>query len=269
MIKILKTDNTYRRDQEFIDISFWDCAKIKTQNTPWEWKENMLTRYCLILVSDGSVRFKINKKETVILESNMLLMLAPNTLISAYEQSSASTIWIVTFQCDDFIFFDFPHNYLAINASSTIHPMFNQLNSYVVHHSKPHFYYDSLLMMILDEISKQIITDEKKRQIYDEICEYISRHVNEDMTVQKISDVMNYNKDYLGRIIRECNGSNIKQLIIDEKLKLSKNLLQMTNYSCEKIGALIGINSANKFIKFFKYHTGETPSEYRAAYQFI
>ena len=269
MIKILKTDNTYRRDQEFIDVSFWDCAKIKTQNSSWVWQENMLTRYCLILVSDGAVTFKINKKETVVLENNTLLLLPPNTLISAHEQSTSSTIWIVTFQCDDFIFFDFSHSYLAANASSAMLPMFNQLNSYVVHRSKPHYYYDSLLMLILDEVSKQIITDEKKSQIYDEICEYISRHVNENLTVQKISDVMNYNKDYLGRIIRECNGSNIKRLIIDEKLKLSKNLLQMTNYSCEKIGLLIGISSANKFIKFFKYHTGETPSEYRAAYQFI
>jgi YesN/AraC family two-component response regulator len=124
-------------------------------------------------------------------------------------------------------------------------------------------------MLILDEVNRHIITDENKRQIYDEICEYISKHVSEELTVQSISDAMNYNKDYLGRIIRECNGSNIKQLIIEEKLTAAKSLLRMTNYSCEKIGALIGLSSANKFVKFFKYHTGETPSEYRSTYQLL
>ena len=62
MIKVLKLDDTYRRDQEFVDFSFLDCAKITTQSSSWVWKENMLTRYCLILVSDGCIKFKINKK---------------------------------------------------------------------------------------------------------------------------------------------------------------------------------------------------------------
>ena len=269
MIKVLKTDDTYRRDQEFVDISFWDCTKITTQSSSWVWKSNMLMRYCLILVSDGCVKFNINKKETVVLENNMLLLAAPNTLISAKEQSTSSTIYMITFECNDFVFFNFPESYITVKASSAITPMFYQLNSHVVHHTKPHYYYDSLLMLILDEVNRHKITDENKRQIYDEVCQYISQHVNEELTVQKISNALNYNKDYLGRMIRNCNEANIKHLIIEEKLTAAKNLLQMTNYSCEKIGALIGLSSANKFVKFFKYHTGKTPSEYRNTKQFM
>lgn len=269
MIKVLKLDDTYRRDQEFVDFSFLDCAKITTQSSSWVWKENMLTRYCLILVSDGCIKFKINKKETVVLENDMILLVTPNTLISAKEQSSSSTIWMITFQCDDFMFFDLTSNHITAKASGAITPMFYQLNTHVVHRSKSHYYYDSLLLLILDEVNRHIITDENKRQIYDEVCEYISKHVSEELTVQSISDAMNYNKDYLGRIIRECNGSNIKQLIIEEKLTTAKNLLHMTNYSCDRIGALVGLSSANKFVKFFKYHTGETPSEYRSSHQVL
>ena len=269
MIKIMKTDETYRRDKEFVDVTFWDCAKITTQKTSWVWKDNMVMRYCLILISEGCVSFKINKKENVTLEKNTLLMVAPNTIISAKELSTSSTIWMITFECDDFIFFDFTSSYITARASGAIPPMFSQLNSHVVHQNKPHYYYDSLLMLILDEVNRHIITDENKRQIYDEVCSYISHHVNETLTVQKISDAINYNKDYLGRIIRECSGSNVKQLIVDEKLTSAKNLLQMTNYSCEKIGEMIGISSANKFVKFFKYHTGESPSEYRKTHQLL
>ena len=269
MIKILKTDDTYRRDREFVDIAFYDCAKITTQSSSWVWKDNMLMRYCLILVSEGCVSFRINKKESVVLENDTLLLLAPNTIVSAKERSSSSTIWMVTFSCDDFIFFNLTSGYVTAKASGAITPMFYQLNSHVVHRSKPHYYYDSLLLLILDEVNRHIITDENKRQVYDEVCKYISRHIGEELTVGKISEAMNYNKDYLGRIIRECGGSNIRQLIIEEKLTTARSLLQMTNYSCEKIGTLIGLSSANKFVKFFKHHTGETPGEYRSTHQIL
>ncbi|MBO5415314.1 MAG: helix-turn-helix domain-containing protein [Clostridia bacterium] len=269
MIKIMKTDDTYRRDKEFVDMAFYDCAKITTQSASWVWKDNMVMRYCLILVSDGCVSFRINKKENIILERDTILLLAPNTIVSAKELSSSSTIWMITFECNDFIFFNLSSSYVTAKASSAITPMFYQLNSHVVHRSKPHYYYDSLLMLILDEVNRHIITDENKRQIYDDVCKYISKHVSEELTVGKISDAMNYNKDYLGRIIRECSGSNIKQLIIEEKLTTAKSLLQMTNYSCEKIATLIGLSSANKFVKFFKYHTGESPSEYRNSHQIL
>lgn len=95
----------------------------------------------------------------------------------------------------------------------------------------------------------------------------ISDHVAEKLTVGSISAAMNYNPDYLCRVLRQCNGSNIKQLITEEKISGAKSFLQMTNYSCEKIGALIGMPSANRFVKFFKYHTGETPSEFRLTHQ--
>lgn len=269
MIKVLKIDDTYRREQEFVDVKFGNCAKITTHGSSWIWKEHMIMKYHLILVSDGSVKFKINKKETIVIEKDMLLLVPPHTLISAKEQSSTSTIWMITFECEDFMFFEIPSNHITAVASSTITSMFYQLNSHFVHNSKPQYYYDSMLMLILDEVNRHLITDTNKRQIYDEVCQYISKHVGEELTVMKISDAMNFNKDYLGRIIRECSGSNIKQLIVEEKLNAAKNLLHMTNYPCEKIGTLIGISSANKFVKFFKYHTGESPSEYRKTHQLL
>ena len=185
---------------------------------------NLLFFFALILVSDGSINCKINKRETICLEKDMIVLVAPNTLISAMEQSTSSTIWMISFECDDFIFFNFPSYYTTIRASSAITPMFYQLNSHFVHRSKPHYYYDSMLLLILDELNRHALTSENKHQIYDEVCKYISQHVSEELTVEKISETLKYSKDYLGRVIRQCCGSNIKQLIIDEKQTTAKSL---------------------------------------------
>ncbi|HBF14300.1 MAG TPA: hypothetical protein DDW30_01175 [Clostridiales bacterium] len=267
MIKILKTDDTYRREQEFISFSFWDCAKIQTNSAAWAWKDTLMTRYCLIFVSDGRVSLRVNKRKTVVLENDMLLLTAPNTLIATEEQPQSGTVWIVTFECDDFPFFRLLPDGVSATVTGTLSPMLNQIHVHMAHHTKPHYYYDAMLTLMMDEIGRHILTEKSKQEIYDSVCKYISDHVSEELTVGKISAAMNYNKDYLCRVLRQCNGSNIKQLITEEKLSCAKSFLQMTNYSCERIGALIGLPSTNKFVKFFKYHTGETPGEYRNSHR--
>ena len=264
MIRILKEDDTYRREKEFVSFSFWNCTKIKTDSTPLGWEDTMMTHYCLLFVSDGSVSFRVNKKRIVVLESEMVLLTAPNTLIATKEQAQPSTVWMVTFECDDFLFFKLPADGICAAVTGILTPMLQQIHDYMAHFTQPHYYYDAMLTLILNEIRRHIQTNKSKREIYDSVCKYISDHVSEELTVQKISDAMNYNKAYLCRVLRQCSGCSVKQLITEEKLSYAKSLLQMTTYSCKRIGAMIGLSSTNKFVKFFKYHTGETPSEFRA-----
>lgn len=267
MIKILKKDATYRREQDFSDLSFWNCTKITTQDPKWTWKGTMIQRYCIILVSDGNIELTIGKKDIVNLKSGAVAVIVPNTPISAIEKSTSSTFLMITFSCDDFIFFDLHKKYIQTQVSSDTVSLFYQLSSYIIHSSKPYYYYESMLIMILDEIKQHIIAEPEKHIIYNRVCKYISTHIGEDLTVTKISKAMEYHPDYLSRIIRESYNTNIQQLIIEERLETAKNLLRMTNFSCEKIALHIGLNSGNKFVKFFKYHTHQTPSAYRNKYQ--
>jgi len=263
MIKILKKDNFYRREREFIDLIFWDCTKINTGNEPWKWNRTMLQHYCIIYVPNGEVSFDINK-ETINLDSGSMLLVSPNMIIQSKTNNNvSSTIYVVEFDCDDFSFFEFNSNYLSVKVSASATNLFYQLNFQLTHGKKMHYYFESLLVMILDEIKRHIIVEPDKQIIYEKICQYIADNISGDLTVEKISSVMNYNKDYLSRIIKSCHGSNLQQLIIEEKLNIARNLLKLTNYSCEKIAVEIGLSSGNSFIKFFKYHTGESPSSYK------
>ncbi len=267
MIKILKKDQTYRREQEYTEISFWNCTKITTQDPSWSWRTTMIQRYGILLVSEGCVEVTLVRKTRVRLDSNSVLLISPNTPLEIRETGESSTLWLITFSCDDFLFFPIEKKHLHVKVSSSTVSLFYQLSSHLVHDSKPHYFYESLLVLILDEIKRHIIVEPEKREIYDKVCKYISEHIHEDLTVQKISDAMNYHPDYLSKIIRDCNHSNVQKLIIEEKLETSKNLLRMTRFSCEKIAHHVGIESGNKFVKFFKYHTRQTPSEYRNIYQ--
>ena len=54
--------------------------------------------------------------------------------------------------------------------------------------------------------------------------------------------------------------------VTDLIIEKAKSLLLNTNWSVKEIGASLEFGDFNKFLKFFKYHTGKTPSEYRNSY---
>lgn len=223
----------------------------------------MLQHYCIVMLVKGSINFNINRKNDLVLDKGNMLLIAPNALVSA-ELSEPSIFWLLSFDCNDFFFFELGKSHIRTNASNSIISMFFQFSSNIAHDRNPNYCYEALLILIIEEIKRHIISEPNKRRIYNDVCRYIGVHINEGLNVRKISEAMNYNEDYLSRIIRECSGSNIQQLIIEEKLGTAKNLLRVSNYSCDKIAQHIGISSGNKFIQFFKYHTGESPGSYRS-----
>ena len=56
---------------------------------------------------------------------------------------------------------------------------------------------------------------------------------------------------------------SIKEYLNKEKIELSKRLLQTSELSITAIAKMLGWDEMNLFVKFFKYHEGTTPSQYR------
>ena len=58
----------------------------------------------------------------------------------------------------------------------------------------------------------------------------------------------------------------LKAYITRRQVEYARNLLSTTLYTVGQIAAMLSFKSENHFIKFFKYHTKMTPSEYRNSY---
>lgn len=263
MIKILKSDNVYRRDREFAELSFRECTKITT-NRAWSKRATLLQSFCIVAVVDGSFEISVNRQNVFTLEEGSVLVLSPNTSFGASAISDTGALQFVFFDCDDFLFFELPDGFKHTRASSNTLVMLDLLGRGLSLGEKPLYACEAALVLILEEIKRRLSAEPNKRAIYDEVCRYVAEHVTEELSVEKISRAMNYSADYLSRTVRECAGVGLCRLITEERLGVAKGLLKMTEYSCEKIAKSIGLSSGNKFVKFFKYHTGESPSEYRS-----
>ena len=69
-------------------------------------------------------------------------------------------------------------------------------------------------------------------------------------------------------IIRFCKRpfadvEEMNEYIINVRLNAAKALLSSSAYTVNEISEQLGCENANRFTKFFKYHTGISPQEYR------
>lgn len=84
-----------------------------------------------------------------------------------------------------------------------------------------------------------------------------------NFSVKKVSDLVQYNTDYLGRVFKLRMGKSLGDYITDQRIKYAVALLIESNSTVETIAYDSGFNSTRNFIRQFKARKGETPSELR------
>ncbi|PHS55878.1 MAG: hypothetical protein COB17_10720, partial [Sulfurimonas sp.] len=104
----------------------------------------------------------------------------------------------------------------------------------------------------------------QNNQILDTIKKYIINNINEDLTLDDISNVVGYNKEYIVRLFKKEYGLAPHAFLMNEKVNKAKNLLQnSTHINLANIASDIGFYDQSHFSKFFKKSFAIAPSKYK------
>lgn len=96
------------------------------------------------------------------------------------------------------------------------------------------------------------------------VCkEYIYRHLFEDITIQKLSELSGLNPDYLSQLFKKETGLTLMNYIQKERIEEAKKLLAHSNDTISTIGARLTFYDQSHFVKVFRKHAGLTPRQYR------
>ncbi len=95
-----------------------------------------------------------------------------------------------------------------------------------------------------------------------EICKYISEHYTEKILLDNICFLFGTNKTTLCQNFKEEYGITILSYIDQLKIKDAKKLLRTQKLSITQIAEKLGFSSIHYFCRYFKKHTGISPSEY-------
>ncbi|WP_195964156.1 helix-turn-helix domain-containing protein [Clostridium cuniculi] len=107
----------------------------------------------------------------------------------------------------------------------------------------------------------------KNQNLYIEQCkDYIFSHLHDKIKIPEIASKLSLNPNYLSVLFRKHEGISIKEFIINEKIKIVKNLLTHSEYSYIEISNCMSFSSQSHLEKQFKKMTGSTLREYREKY---
>ncbi|MCG8498900.1 MAG: AraC family transcriptional regulator, partial [Firmicutes bacterium] len=95
------------------------------------------------------------------------------------------------------------------------------------------------------------------------IHQYLMKHYQEEIDLDKISSVINMAKGSLCRFFKSQMGITIFEYLNQIKVELACNLLRNLDLSILDVSYDSGFNNLSHFNKQFKKVTGQTPSEYR------
>ncbi|MCD7858269.1 MAG: AraC family transcriptional regulator [Clostridiales bacterium] len=99
------------------------------------------------------------------------------------------------------------------------------------------------------------------------VCEYISNHPEEKLTLELLAQKAGYTQTYLSRRFRQEMGMSIVDYIRQIRLERAQYWLTYTDKTIEEISDALGFGNRSYFSKSFRDDTGVTPTDYRKQHQ--
>lgn len=101
----------------------------------------------------------------------------------------------------------------------------------------------------------------KKMLMIDDVFEYISQHLTEDLSLKMLEEVFFISGEHISREFKKSAGITLHSYITRARIDLSKKYL-LQGLSVRDVCQLCGFSSYNHFFKMFKKECGMTPMEY-------
>ncbi len=227
---------------------------------------------------DGAAELIVVTKGTVMIEENGIryklmpgdvLFLDAQTVHRGYEKTAET----VSFYWLHFSKLDINEDVgIKKNFTLTDPNIVSMLFQNVLHYSGlgvGHAVNDRLLYVLLFELRRQSADNSSDTLLVHRVKEWIRLNSQFNLTSGDVAKEFAYNEAYLTRLCKQTYGYGLKELINVQRISFLKRLILESGMSLTEISDLCDFSDYKLFLKYFKYHTGITPSEFRKTYYAI
>ena len=103
----------------------------------------------------------------------------------------------------------------------------------------------------------------RTKQIFDRFISLVNEHHNSQRNMAFYADELCLTPKYLSKLIKQASGRSAPEWIDAFVILEAKNMLKYSDMAIKEIVYKLHFANQSVFYKFFKAHTGLTPSEYR------
>ncbi len=99
-----------------------------------------------------------------------------------------------------------------------------------------------------------------------ELIDFINSHLNEDLSLNRLAQEVNYSEYYICRIFKKVTKYTLTNYIVEKRIEKATHYLK-GSVSINKVAENVGFNNYSYFYKTFSKYMGVSPLEYRKKYQ--
>lgn len=107
---------------------------------------------------------------------------------------------------------------------------------------------------------------ENKSSFTTQVIEYLNRHIDEKLDLERITKKFHVNRNYLNQEFTRDTGMTCLAYVVKLRIDLAKLWLAETEIPIHEIGRRLGYLDHNYFTKVFHKECGVSPSQYRNDY---
>lgn len=235
---------------------------------PWIHGHRVIESYELIIVTKGTVWIAEGEQEFTLCPNDYIL-LHPNIPHGGWRTSvePVEFYWLHFFSAENQRF-ENPY-FGTLKSPSVLIQTARQLLQIKQSPDYPPETCDHLLFVLLAELNVQRQQQAPLNALAARVHEYIRARADLPLTATQVADEIGYHPDYLSRVLKNCYGFTLQQVITYQRLSRAKLLLQTTDFTVARIALELGYKEPNLFEKFFRYHQGTTPTAYRNSFSKI
>lgn len=114
-----------------------------------------------------------------------------------------------------------------------------------------------------DLANGETLKKNRREVFFRDFMELLRIHHREQRSVGFYADVLNITPKYLSTVIKDVSGKSAADWIDDFVILEAKNMLKFSDMSIQELAYALNFSSQSFFGKYFKHHTGISPSQYR------
>ena len=98
---------------------------------------------------------------------------------------------------------------------------------------------------------------------FQRIISYVKNNYNEDLRLESLGHLFNYNCAYLGKRFKEYTGKSFHTYLDILRMDAAKELLQSTSMKVYEISSAVGYSNTDYFYSKFRKYTGKSPLDFK------